>query len=202
MLRVALTGGIGTGKSAVLATFSELGVPVLDADPLAHSVIAAGTPGAAAVQMRFGDGVLLPDGGVDRRRLGQLVFRDEHARRDLEAIVHPEVYRTITLWMDDYAARGSRIAVAEIQLLFEIGKEGDFHRVVVVACAPETQVRRVMRRSQLPEGEVRERIAAQIPLEEKVRRADFVVWTDGTLDETRQRTAAVWEALAREAGVS
>jgi len=202
MLRVALTGGIGTGKSAVLVAFAELGAPVLDADPLAHSVIARGTSGAAAVRMRFGDQVVLPDGSIDRRKLGQIVFGDDRARCDLEAIVHPEVYRTIQQWMDAQVGRGSVIAVAEIQLLFEIGKDADFDRIVVAACDPETQVRRVMRRSQLPELEVRQRVAAQIPLDEKVRRASYVIWTDGTLDETRTRTAAVWQSLTRDAGAT
>ena len=200
MLRVALTGGIGTGKSAVLVTLAELGTPVLDADPLAHSVIARGTPGAAAVRMRFGEQMLLPDGSVDRRKLGQTVFGDDHARRDLEAIIHPEVYRTILQWMAAQAARGSVLAVAEIQLVFEIGKDGDFDRIVVVACEPETQVRRVMRRSKLPESEVRQRVAAQMPLDQKVRRASYVIWTDGTLDQTRSRTTAVWQSLMRDAG--
>jgi len=199
MLRVALTGGIGTGKSAVLVAFAELGAPVLDADPLAHSVIAWGTGGAAAVRMRFGDQVLLPDGNIDRRKLGQIVFGDDQARRDLEAIVHPEVYRTIQRWMDGQASRGSLIAVAEIQLLFEIGKDPDFDRIVVAACDPETQVRRVMRRSKLSESDVRQRVAAQMPLEEKVRRSSYVIWTDGTLDDTRSRTAAVWRSLLSDA---
>ena len=200
MLRVALTGGIGTGKSAVLVALAELGAPVLDADPLAHSVIARGTSGAAAVRMRFGDQVLFPNGDVDRRKLGQIVFGDDQARRDLEAIIHPEVYGTIQQWMDAQAALGSALAVAEIQLLFEIGKDADFDRTVVVACDQETQVRRVMRRSKLPESEVRQRVAAQMPLADKVGRASYVIWTDGTLDDTRSRTTAVWQSLMRDAG--
>ena len=199
MLRVALTGGIGTGKSAVLATLAELGVPVLDADPLAHSVIARGTSGATAVRMRFGDAVMDASGGVDRRRLGELVFRDEAARRDLEAIIHPEVYRTIELWMEANAAQGVPVAVAEIQLLFETGRSGDFGRVVVAACEAETQVQRAMHRSRLAEDEVRRRIAAQMPLDEKVRRADYVIRTDGSLEDTRTRTTVVWRALVQDA---
>ena len=199
MLRVALTGGIGTGKSAVLATLAEVGVPVLDADPLAHSVIARGTPGATAVRIRFGDAVMDASGGIDRRRLGELVFRDEAALRDLEAIIHPEVYRTIQGWMDANAEHGIPLAVVEIQLLFEIGKAGDFDRVIVAACDPGTQVQRAMHRSKLDEAEVRRRIAAQMPLDEKARRADYVIRTDGTLDDTRARTTAVWQALMKDA---
>ncbi|MCX6544184.1 MAG: dephospho-CoA kinase [Acidobacteria bacterium] len=200
MLRVAMTGGIGTGKSAVLVTLAELRVPVLDADPVAHSVMARGTAGAAAVRMRFGERVLLPDGNIDRRELGRIVFGDDQARRDLEAIIHPDVYRTIQAWMAAQAGRGSVMAVAEIQLLFESGKAADFDRILVVACAPEAQIRRVMRRSKLPESEVRQRVAAQIPLDEKIQRASYVIWTDGTLDDTRNRTTEVWRALMRDAG--
>jgi len=199
MLRVALTGGIGTGKSVVLASFAELGTPVVEADTLAHDAIAPGTPGAAAVCQRFGDGVIGPDGGVDRVRLGALVFDDREARRDLEAIVHPAVYRAIDEWMRAQEASGARMAIAEIPLLFETGHEGDFACVVVTACGRDEQVRRAMARSNLREAEVRRRIAAQAPLDDKVRRADYVIWTDGTVEETRVRAAAVWDALDRRA---
>ena len=199
MLRVALTGGIGTGKSVALARFAELGTPVVEADVLAHDVIAVGTPGAAAVRLRFGDGVIGPDGRVDRVRLGALIFEDSEARRDLEAIVHPAVYRAIDEWMRAQAASGARMAIAEIPLLFETGHEGDFSCVVVTACGSDEQVRRAMVRSNLREAEVRRRIAAQGPLDDKVRRADYVIWTDGTVEETRVRAAAVWDALDRRA---
>jgi dephospho-CoA kinase len=197
MLSVALTGGIGTGKSVALARFAELGTPVAEADALAHDAIAPGTPGDAAVRLRFGDGVIGPDGRVDRVRLGALVFDDRRARRDLEAIVHPAVYRAIDEWMRTLEASGARMAIAEIPLLFETGHERDFACVVVTACGSEEQVRRAMARSNLAESEVRRRIAAQGPLDDKVRRADYVIWTDGTVEDTRVRTAAVWDALNR-----
>jgi dephospho-CoA kinase len=199
MLRVALTGGIATGKSVVLASFAELGTPVVEADTLAHDAIAPGTPGVAAVRQRFGDGVIGPDGRVDRVRLGALVFDDSEARRDLEAIVHPAVYRAIDEWMRTQAASGACMAIAEIPLLFETGHEGDFACVVVTACAEAEQVRRAMARSNLSEPEVRRRIAAQGPLDDKVRRADYVIWTDGTVEETRVCSAGVWDALNRHA---
>jgi dephospho-CoA kinase len=201
MLRVALTGGIGTGKSVVLARFAELGTPVVDADTLAHDVIAPGTPGAAAVRLRFGDGVIGPEGQVDRSRLGALVFADDQARRDLEAIVHPAVYRAIDAWMRAQEANGARMAVAEIPLLFETGHEGDFTCVVVTACDGEAQVRRAMARSRLSEAEARRRVAAQWPVDDKVRLADYVIRTDGTTEETRARAAAVWNALDRRTSV-
>ena len=200
MLKVALTGGIGTGKSLVLAQFAERGAPVISADDVAHEVIGAGTPGAAAVRARFGDDVMRPDGNVDRLRLAAIVFRDTAARRDLEAIIHPEVRAAIAAWGEARARGGAAISVAEIPLLFENQRDMDFDRVVVTACAQDEQVRRVMARSGLAVDDVRQRIAAQLPLAEKVRRAHYVIWTDGSIDATRQRAADVWARLQRDAG--
>jgi dephospho-CoA kinase len=202
MLNVALTGGIGTGKSVVLARFAELGAPVVSADDLAHDVIGAGTPGAGAVRDRFGGEVMRADGGVDRLRLAAIVFRDTAARRDLEAIIHPAVRAAIAAWGEARAREGAAIAVAEIPLLFENARASDFDRVVVTACAEAEQVRRVTVRSGLAEEDVRRRIAAQLPLAEKVRRADYVIWTDDSIDATRQRAADVWARLQQDAGVS
>ncbi|MCX6553011.1 MAG: dephospho-CoA kinase [Acidobacteria bacterium] len=198
MLKVALTGGIGTGKSAVLAAFAELGIPVIDADAVAHQAMAAGTPAAAAIRQRFGIAVMSPDGDVDRTKLGPLVFADDRARQDLEAIVHPAVYDAIDGWMAGARRAGARVAIAEVPLLFETRHEGDFDRVVVTACDEEAQVQRVQRRSGLSEDEVRRRIAAQWPLADKVRRAHDVIWTDGTMDDTRARARAVGESLLRD----
>jgi dephospho-CoA kinase len=165
-------------------------------------VIGAGTPGAAAVRARFGDDVMRPDGRVDRLRLAAIVFRDTAARRDLEAIIHPEVRAAIAAWGEARARDGAAIAVAEIPLLFENQRDKDFDRVVVTACAQDEQVRRVTARSGLAVDDVRQRIAAQLPLAEKVRRAHYVIWTDGSIDATRQRAADVWARLQRDAGVN
>jgi dephospho-CoA kinase len=199
MLRVALTGGIGTGKSVVLAWFADLGAPIISADDVAHDVIGAGTPGAAAVRARFGAEVMRADGGVDRLRLAAIVFRDRDARRDLEAIVHPAVRAAISAWSEARARDGAAISVAEIPLLFENGREKDFDRVVVTACEEEEQVRRVAARSGLAADDVRRRIAAQMPLAEKARRAHYVIRTDGSIDGARQRAVEVWQQLQRDA---
>ena len=200
MLKVALTGGIGTGKSVVLARLAELGVPVISADDVAHDVIGAGTPGAAEVRARFGDEVMRPDGSVDRLRLAGIVFRDRDARRDLERIVHPAVRQAITAWGEARARDGAALSVAEIPLLYENGREVDFDCVIVTACSEEEQVRRVAARSGLADEDVRRRIAAQMPLAEKVRRADYVIRTDGSLDDTRARAAEVCGLLVDRAG--
>lgn len=199
MLRVALTGGIGTGKSYVRSRFELRGVPTADADVLAREVVAPGTAALAQVVRRFGTGVLRDDGSLDRKALGQVVFSDGQARRDLEAIVHPAVYAALGEWLHEQAAAGAAVAVADIPLLFETGHEDDFDVVVVVACAPEEQVRRVIRRDGITAREARARLAAQWPIEEKVRRAHYVIRTDGAFAETDRLADEVIAALRESA---
>jgi dephospho-CoA kinase len=191
--RVALTGGIGTGKSYVRAGFEALGVPTVDSDVLARLAVAPGSAGLAAVAARFGPGVLAADGGLDRRVLGAVVFADAAARRDLEAIVHPFVRDETERWFAALPA-AVPLAMADIPLLYEVGRERDFDQVIVAACHPATQLARVIGRG-ISEEEARQRIAAQLPLEEKVRRADHVISTDGSFDDTDRRIREVYAAL-------
>jgi dephospho-CoA kinase len=195
MLRVALTGGIATGKSHVLEQLRKRGVACLDADALVHGVQAAGTEATAAIAARFGAEVLAPDGSVDRAKLGPLVFAEDAARRELEAIVHPAVYRAIAAGLRGLELLGDPIAVVDVPLLYETGAERDFDRVVVTACSPETQTARLLARG-LTEDAARQRLAAQWPTERKVERADFVIRTDGTLEETNRQIDDVLKGLS------
>lgn len=194
--RVALTGGIATGKSHVRSRFEALGVPTIDADVLAREAVAAGTAGLAAVVSRFGPDVLDSAGALDRRKLGAIVFADAAARRDLERIVHPYVRRAMDDWFESLDGRRVAFAIADIPLLYETGRDAAFDRVVVAACQAETQLRRLMARNQLSEAEARQRIAAQLPIGDKVRRADYVIRTDGTFEETDRQVRDVAAALA------
>ena len=194
MVRVALTGGIATGKSFCVGRFAALGAAVIDADRLAREAVAPGSPGLAAVAERFGAAVLMADGALDRGALGRLVFADAAARADLEAIIHPRVYRAIRDWAANLP-RGTRIAMADIPLLFETGHVHDFDKVVVCACSAAEQLRRLMARDRLPEQDARARLAAQWPIDEKVARADYVVRTDGSFAETDAQIKAVFDAL-------
>jgi dephospho-CoA kinase len=198
MLRAALTGGIATGKSFCLARFAALGAATIDADILARDAVAPGSVGLEQVVRRFGAGVLLDDGRLDRPALGRLVFADRAARADLEAIIHPLVYRRIDDWFADLAS-GTRVALADIPLLFETGHQHDFERVVVCACDAAEQLRRLVTRDRLTAAEARARLAAQWPIAEKVRRADYVIRTDGTFAETEAQVRQVYEVLAAEA---
>ena len=197
MLRVALTGGIATGKSYCLARFAALGVPTIDADLLARDAVTPGSAGLRAIGERFGHAVLRDDGSLDRAALARIVFSDRVARADLEAIVHPEVYRRIREW---YVALppGDRLAIADIPLLFETGHEHHFDSVVVCACSEQEQLRRLVSRDRLSEQDARARLAAQWPIDEKVKRADHVIRTDGTFADTDLQIKRVHAMLNAE----
>ena len=194
MIRAALTGGIATGKSYCLGRFAALGVPVIDADQLAREAVAPGTAALRAVVERFGSRLIRPDGTLDRPALGAIVFSDRVARAALEAIIHPEVRRRIREWFAQLP-HDTWLAIADIPLLFETGQEHDFDRVIVSACDPFEQVRRVMTRDSLSEEEARKRLSAQWPIEEKAARAHYVIRTDGSHTETDAQINLVVEAL-------
>ena len=194
MKRVALTGGIATGKSHVRAEFERLGVPTIDADTLAREAAAPGSPGLAAIVARFGPDIVNENGVLDRRRLGAIAFNDPAARHDLEQIIHPIVRARTDAWFAGLDVQ-QPVAIADIPLLYETGRERDFDEVVVTACAEDTQLRRVMHRDSVSEPEARQRLAAQLPTAEKVRRADHVINTDGTFEETNQQVRRVFELL-------
>ena len=194
MLRVALTGGIATGKSRALEQFRRRGVPCLDADTLAHGVTAAGTEATSAIAARFGPETLALDGSVDRAKLGPIVFADESARRDLEAIVHPRVYRAITAGLRAFELLGEPLAVVDIPLLYESGHAQDFDAVIVTSCPIDTQMKRLLERG-MAEPEALRRIAAQWPTEEKARRATHVIHTDRAFEETDREIAQILERL-------
>lgn len=192
MLRVALTGGIATGKSYVARRMRAADVPVVDADVLAREVVAPGTPGLAAIAGRFGAGVIGRDGALDRARLADMVFRDPAARSDLEAIVHPAVRAGIERFFQALPA-STPVAVADIPLLFESGRAAEYDAVVVAACPPDLQVARVVARDGTSREQALQRMAAQLPIEDKVRRADYVIDTSGSYADT---DAAVDDVLA------
>jgi dephospho-CoA kinase len=194
MLQAALTGGIATGKSYCLGRFEALGVPVIDADRLARLAVAPGSPGLSAVVQRFGPSVLRDDGSLDRAALAAVVFSDRSARADLEAIVHPDVYRRIREWFARMPP-ATPLAIADIPLLFETGHEHDFDATIVCACSPAEQLRRLVVRDGLREEDARARLAAQWPIDEKVKRAEFVIRTDGSFAETDAEVRRVYDAL-------
>lgn len=193
--RIALTGGIATGKSYVAARIKEAGVPIVDADVLSREVVAPGTPGLAAVRKRFGPDAVRRDGTMDRVRIAQIVFKDKRARLDLEAIIHPAVQRAI----DDFFAqlpKRTPFAVADVPLLFETKREGQFQSVVVVSCPRELQLMRLMERNKMSKEDAERRLNAQLPIDQKVKKATHVVRTDGTFEETDEQVADLIKKLS------
>jgi dephospho-CoA kinase len=195
LLRAALTGGIATGKSYVRARVAGHGIPTLDADTLARDAVAPGSPGFTDVVARFGEAVVAPDGSLDRKALGAVVFADPRARADLEAIVHPRVREATATWLDRLAIAGESLAIVDIPLLFETGRDRDFDRVIVTSCPRSQQVTRVVERDGLTPAQAEARIDAQLPTDDKVRRADFVIDTGGTFGDTNRQVDRVVEKL-------
>ena len=195
MIRIALTGGIATGKSYVLDQFRRRGVPCLDADELAHGVTSAGTEATQAIAARFGGEVLAADGAVDRKKMGPIVFADAAARHDLEAIVHPAVYRAVAAGLRAFElVGGAPLALVDVPLLYETGHAPDFDRVIATVCPPDLQIARLVERG-MSELEVHQRMAAQMSAAEKASRADFVIRTDGSFAETDRQVEQVFEKL-------
>ncbi len=191
--RVALTGGIATGKSHVREAFEKIGIPTIDADQLARMALAPGTPGIDTVVARFGSSVLGTDGALDRSRLASIVFDDPSARRDLERIVHPGVRLAIDRWFASLPP--DAWGIADIPLVYETGRARQFDAVIVTTCSPATQLARLAARPGVTAHDAERRIAAQLPLEEKVRRADHVIDTGGTFEETDRQVRAVLDRL-------
>jgi dephospho-CoA kinase len=193
MTRVGLTGGVASGKSTVSAILAELGAVVIDADLLAREVVAPGTGGLAAVVEEFGPDVLGADGGLDRARIGALVFADPERRRALEAIIHPRVRaRAAEI---EAAAPPDAVVVHDIPLLAETGQAASFDAVVVVDVPVEVQVDRMVRIRGMSEADARARIAAQADRHTRLAIATYVVENAVSLDELRARVEEVYRTI-------
>lgn len=197
MLLVGLTGGIGSGKSTVARMLAARGAVVLDSDVLAREAVEPGTSGFDAVVARFGVGVLGSDGSLDREALASIVFADDVARADLEAIVHPEVRRAIAETVAAHAGTDD-VVVVDSPLLIETGAHEGFPVVVVVTASVDARVARLVGRG-MSEEDVRDRMAAQMPLEEKVAHADVVLDNEDTVAGLEERVDRLWSDLRSRA---
>jgi len=188
-----LTGGIASGKSTVSNVLRQLGAVVVDADLLAREVLAPGSDGLTAVVERFGQGVLAPDGTLDRKKLGAVVFTDAKARADLGAISHPRIAALSAQRTLEAEAAGARVVVYDAPLLVENGLHHGMQEVLVVAVTPETQKQRLMGRDGISEAEALQRMASQLPLAEKRKVATVVFENDGTRAELEAQVKRFWE---------
>ena len=189
---IGLTGGIGTGKSAVSRLLRNKGVTVIDADEATRAVQASGSEGLRRLVGEFGPSILAPDGGLDRARLAAIAFADPEARQRLNAIVHPMVREWMADRQIEAEARGEAYVVLDIPLLFESRGAAGLDDVILVYAPEELALRRLVEQRGMPEEQARARIAAQMPIEEKRRLARHVIENTGTLKELRARTDRVW----------
>jgi dephospho-CoA kinase len=198
MLRVGLTGSIGVGKSFVASVFEELGAHVLDADQTAREVVMPGTPGLKAVTEAFGEEILNPDGTLNRKQLGAVVFTDENRRQRLNHILHPFIIARQDEILKEWEAHDPQgIGIVDAALMIESGGYKRFDKLIVVHCRPEVQLERLMLRDKLSRDEAQRRINSQMPQEEKQKFADYLIDTSDGFELTRAQAKHVYADLGR-----
>lgn len=196
MLAVAVTGGIGTGKSTVCEFFRKFGAKVIDADAVANHITATDKAVIEKIKHKFGDEIYTSGGRLDRECLGQIVFSDEKARQALNQIVHPVLVETIEREIKQTKhSTTHRLLIVEAALIFEIGMENKFDYVVAVYSPIETAIQRIVNRDGLTPEAVLNRIHAQINQEDKIKRADYIVHNDGDLNSLKRRVKQLYDSL-------
>jgi len=196
MLRVGLTGGIATGKSTVGAMFVELGCHLIESDQITHQLFEPGQAVYAAVVKQFGNRILALDGTIDRRILGDIIFRDPQARGKLNSLVHPAIIQRQQEWLKEMQAQDPHgIAIVDAALMIEVGTYKNYDKVIVVTSSSELQKERLRARSALSDEEIESRIRSQMPNEEKIKYADFVIDNSGSIQSTHVQVETVYRQL-------
>lgn len=199
MIVAGLTGGIATGKSTVSALLQEAGASIVDADAIAHAVVRKGRPAWQDIVDHFGKKALLPNGELNRKLIGSIIFKDSTQQQVLNDIVHPHVFQEIKAHREKIAKQNPRaVVIIDIPLLLETGAERDLSEIVLVYAPEKIQMRRLMRRDNLSEGEAMMRIRAQMPIEEKKRRVRLVIDNSKSLNHTHDQTLAIYHALKKQ----
>lgn len=192
---IGLTGGIASGKSTAARTLAELGARIVDADAVAREIVAPGQPALAEIVRAFGREMLLPDGTLDRKRLGAIIFADADKRRALNAITHPRIAAETQARLAKLREAGEPVAIYEAALLVENGVHKALDGLIVVKCDEATQLARLMSRDGYSEADARARVAAQAPVADKIAAATWVVDTSGPLTDTKKQLARIWEEI-------
>ncbi len=195
---LGLTGGIATGKSTVTGMLRERGIPVIDADQIAREVVEPGKPAYEAIVRHFGKDILLEDGQIDRKGLGEIVFSDESERQKLNAIVHPEVRRVMREEAEAAEANGADIVFMDIPLLFESKLQHMVEKIVVVYAPGDMQLARMMERDELEEEQAQKRLRAQFPIDQKKLEADFLIDNSFSREETERQVEALLAEIRAE----
>lgn len=197
MITFGLTGGIACGKSTVTKTFRAHGIPMVDADIVAREVVAPGTPGLAAIVEAFGAEYLLPDGTMDRIKLGKFVFGNQDALHKINCIMGPIIHEESDRQLAAFHAEGHQIVGYDAALIVEQNNYKKYQPLIVVSCPQDTQIARLMSRNTLTREEAVARISAQFPVEQKIKLADFVVDTSGTIENSIAQTKKIIHELER-----
>jgi dephospho-CoA kinase len=196
MIHVGLTGNIATGKSYAATHFEKLGAQVIDADRVVHELLECGTPTYSKIVESFGEGILREDKSIERSLLAKIVFFDEDKRRQLNGITHPAVKEEIHRRIASFdQTRPGEILIVDAALMVETGGYREYDRLIVVACDRSLQLARLMRRDGLTENEALARMTSQMPIEEKIKLADYVIVTSGTLKQTDSQVEAIYREL-------
>ena len=196
---VGLTGGIATGKSTVVGFFEELGAKIIDADRIAREVVAPGKPALDDIVKAFGQKVLKKDGTLDRECLGEIIFNDQDSRKELNSITHPRIHTEMLRRIQKYREAGEKVVICDIPLLLEAEEGSSWLKPIIVVYADrEAQIKRLMERNGYPRDEALTRLNSQIPIDEKVRKADIVIDNSGTIDEVKKRVGEVWKELVSD----
>jgi len=195
---LGLTGGIATGKSTVTAMLRERGIPVIDADQIAREVVEPGKPAYEAIVRHFGRDILLEDGQIDRKKLGEVVFSDEAERQKLNAIVHPEVRRVMRQEAEVAEANGAQIVFMDIPLLYESKLQYLVEKIVVVYAPSDMQLARMMERDELDEEQAKKRLRAQFPIDQKKLEADFLIDNSQSREETQRQVEELLTVIRSE----
>lgn len=195
---IGLTGGIGAGKSVAAQLFAELGAVIVDADEVAREVVMPGQPALAEIVQAFGQEVLTTDGELNRQVLAQLVFADSEKLAELNRITHPRIIQHIDELVQKHRKQGAEVIIIDAALLIETGLWRNVDKVLVVAAEDETRIRRIIRRNGFSREEAQKRLQSQMPQDEKVRQADFVIYNEGSLRELEVQVRRVWEEILGE----
>ncbi|MCM3086412.1 dephospho-CoA kinase [Bhargavaea ginsengi] len=191
---IGLTGSIASGKSTVSKMLRERGFPIVDADLVARFVVEPGQPALEEIRQAFGDGVILEDGTMDRAAVGERIFNDPSERKKLNDIVHPAIRQEMLRQRDRHFENGARTVVMDIPLLFESRLQHYADKILVVSVSEETQLKRLMERDGFTEKDARARISSQLPISEKERGADAVIYNNGTIGESEKQLEQILDS--------
>jgi dephospho-CoA kinase len=193
---IGLTGNIASGKSSVAAILEELGAKVIDADEVARLVVEPGKPAWREIIDRFGKNILEPDGAINRKKLGEFIFNDQEKRKSLNEITHPRIIGMIRELVEEYGKQNTPVVIIEAALIVEKGGLGGLiEGLIVVTSDEESQIKRLMERNEFSREEAESRLGAQMPEQEKVKHADYIIDNSGPIEGTREQVIDLWKVI-------